>query len=153
MTEKSRTQCDQEEYGTMAWCEEQCDPLIRSATRASLLLPSHKRRSYSSFPESVQLLQIHRDPSDHPITLNPSGSIGISQDLPCPQRLRRPLTQGLFLVGICISTFNLNLHLRLDHPGKLLLVVNCINFSNHFSFNSTAWAPMRRSKHWLGQDL
>ena len=113
----------EEVYGSnMTRCREQCDPLIRWATRAS---PSHKRRSpccYYVPPLSQNLSNYSRFVWIHPITLNPSGSIGISQDLTrvCPQRQKPGCSapfKGCSWWEFAFQRFYLNLHLK-DWPPR-----------------------------------
>ena len=105
--------------------KEQCDPLIRSANRASPLLPSHKRRCYElSLSQNLsnysRFISIH--PS-HPITLNPAGSIGISQDLPrvSPQRQKVGCAapfKGCSWWEFAFQRFISTSISRIGHPGR-----------------------------------
>ena len=95
-----------------------------------------------SFPQSIQrsisitqLLWTHLDPSDVPDKIHP-------QPQPRPWDLLAA-PQGLFLVGICISTSNLGLHLKDWRPPREacgLLI------ARPFSFDSTDLATIGRSK-------
>ena len=113
----------EEVYGSnMTRFREQCDPLIRWATRAS---PSHKRRSpccYYVPPLSQNLSNYSRFVWIHPITLNPSGSIGISQDLTrvCPQRQKPGCSapfKGCSWWEFAFQRFISTSISRIGHPG------------------------------------
>ena len=106
-------------------------------SQAPLILPLR-----SLFPQSIQqsisitqLLWTHLDPSDVPDKIQPHPQPPPWDLLAAPQ--------GLFLVGICISTTNLGLHLKGWRPPREacgLLI------ARPFSFDSTALATIRRSK-------
>ena len=106
-------------------------------SQAPLILPLR-----SLFPQSIQrsisisqLLWTHLDPSDVPDKIH-------RQPQPPPRDLLAA-PQGLFLVGICISTSNLGLHLKDWRPPREacgLLI------ARPFSFDSTALATIGKSK-------
>ena len=120
--------------------KEQCDPLIRSATRASPLLPSHKRRCYlpslsQNLSNYSRFISIH--PS-HPITLNPLESVKIY-----PETVPRDKRWGVRPPSRVALGGNLHFNVLSQPPsqgsatqgGGSLLAVNCARFWPHFSFN------------------